>query len=93
MKDVQGTMPVLERFVVLMSSDHTSRSQRINDARNVFCLFAQKGRTLETSCLLTMIYYFTVPTKMDIVEDSVLMGKIKGIIRVRCVNKKPLCST
>ena len=74
MKGVRGTMPVLERFVVLMSSDHTSRSQRINDARNVFCLFAKKGRTLETSCLLT-IYYFSVPTKMDIVEDSVLNGE------------------
>ena len=45
-----------------------------NVVLNVFCLFAQKGRTLETSCLLT-IYYFSLPTKMDIVEDSVLNGE------------------
>ena len=37
MKDVQETMPVLERFVVVMS-DHTSRSQRLNDARNVLSI-------------------------------------------------------
>ena len=36
-----------------------------------FSLFAQKERTLETSCLLTMYYFSTVrelPTKMEIVK-------------------------
>ena len=46
-----------------------------------FCLFAQKRRTLETSCLLTM-HYFSTPrelsTKMDIVEDSALNGEDQG---------------
>ena len=75
MKDVQETMPALERFVVLMS-DHTSRSQRVNDARNVLSICAE-GKNLETSCLLTMHYFNTrreLPTKMDIVEDSALNG-------------------
>ena len=40
MKDVEETMPVLERFVVLMS-DHTSRSQGVNDARNVLSICAE----------------------------------------------------
>ena len=41
-------------------------------------LFAQKGITLETSCVLTMYYFSTpreFPTKMDIVEDSALNGE------------------
>ena len=59
-----------------------------------FCLFAQKGITLDTSCLLTMYYFSTpreLPTKMDTVEGIRWMGKIKGIIRVRCVEAS-LCS-
>ena len=46
-----------------------------------FCLFAQKSRALETSCLLSM-HYFSAPweltTKMDIVEDSALNGEDQG---------------
>ena len=41
-------------------------------------LFAQKGITLETSCVLTMYYFSTqreFPTKMDTVEDSALNGE------------------
>ena len=44
MKDVQDSLPVLERFVVLMYG-RASQCQSINDAGKV--LFAQKGRTLE----------------------------------------------
>ena len=69
-------MPVLERFVVLMS-DHTSWSERENDARNVLSISAE-GITIETSCLLTVYYFSTpreLPTKMDIVEDSALNGE------------------
>ena len=43
-----------------------------------FSLFAQKGRNLKTSCLLTVCYFSTpreLPTKMDIVEDSALNGE------------------
>ena len=42
-----------------------------------FSLFAQKERTLKTSCLLTMYYFSTLrelPTKMEIVKDSALNG-------------------
>ena len=58
-----------------------------------FSLFLQKGITLETSCLLIMYYFSTpreLPTKMDIVEDSALNGKDRGIIRGRCVEASML---
>ena len=79
MKDIQETMPVLERFVVLIS-DHTTEVKE-SLMPETFCIFAQKRRTLETSCLLTM-HYFSTPreliTKMDIVEDSALNGEHQG---------------
>ena len=40
MKNVQETVPVFERFVDLMS-DHTGRSQGVNDVRNVFSICAE----------------------------------------------------
>ena len=46
-----------------------------------FGLFAHKGRTLETSCLLTMYYFSTpreLPTKMDVVENNTLNGDDRG---------------
>ena len=46
-----------------------------------FSLFAQKERTLETRCLLTMYYFSTLrelPTKMGIVKDSALNGEDQG---------------
>ena len=46
-----------------------------------FCLFAQKGITLDTSCLLTMYYFSTpreLPTKMDTVEGIRRNGEDQG---------------
>ena len=43
-----------------------------------FCVFAQKRRTLEHFCLLTMHYFRVLATKMDIVGDSALNGKDQG---------------
>ena len=46
-----------------------------------FSVLAQKGITLDTSCLLTMCYFGTpreLPTKVDIAEDSALNGEHQG---------------
>ena len=66
--------PLLERFVVLMSN-HTSRNQRVNDARKVLSICAEGKNPL------TMYYFSTpreLPTKIDIVEDSALNGEDQG---------------
>ena len=42
MTDVKDSMPVLERFVVVMSY-HTNRSMM----PEMFCIFAHQGRNLE----------------------------------------------
>ena len=53
MKDVQETMPMLERFLVLMSD--TQAGVKESMMPETFCLFAQMGRTLETStCIISV---------------------------------------
>ena len=58
MKDAQETMPVLERFVVVMS-DHTSPRGRVNDARNLLSNCAEGNNPLDLLSTDHVLFHYT----------------------------------
>ena len=78
------TMSALERFVVLMS-DHTNRSRRVNDARKVLAICTKGNNTWEPPLNWTCIIS---SHQESCLQRWTLLGKVLGMgmikIRVRC---------